>query len=1763
MTTQLLATELTNLIQESKRKHNDLRQAAEKSLEELRSIRAGNEAEVAAELSQRANFVNPFVIACGTKNVKFTGIAIVCLLRLIVVSALPRSRLNSILEALREATSAGVDAQLKILQALPTLLQNYSVDIKGDLLVTALNICFILQTSKNGIINNTSAATLQQLVVSVFDKVVTEDKSLSDSNYIGDAPTQDGAVNLRAAAMDAYHVFKDICLMTENKRPEYLRFSGLPQTFGLELIESVLTSHASIFSTHPEQAHILRSQVIPFITKSLTGRQNFATSVRLVRIMYTLLRRHLGVLSSEGGDALEILTQILDQDSAVWKRALCMEVFRGIFAEPALFRRIFMLYDAREGEKNILKDVTATFVRISTEKPVVIGLGHQSTIPVANPYSNNGGSTDQAMLEASGVTGIISSSVGTEGQNVGISSQWSIVRVPCIDQLDKTEPPPTPESYIYALTLSCITSLSEGLAKFILPLTVPSDNRPRRRNPRQQDVRSDSPGPEGSGSETPKSMVDRAATAGRIERSGSFKRNPVPVNPLSLKDHPLYVEVKVSADIIDECWPAILATCSTFLYAALDSEYYHGLVRAFQKFAHVAGLLQLATPRDAFLTTLGKAAVPPNTFTACLNAGSSKAVPPAPTADTRTSLLSNARGLLSVDNLVTPVGAAGERQRQASMDASITPQTLNTRNLLCLRALINLGIALGPTLGPSWRIILETLQQADFILFTTGTSAGRTPVAVSKASDPRADSEASSLLANFNTEIRSVESATVRLFESTVDFPNNAFIEIVTAVCNLVERRSEPGSEPSSRPQSPQVATQGLKSSTGQHRKVLSVSGTTTSGSNQEYQFALAKLGDIASINIERLLMYSPDSSGWQHLKAELIETLSSSSMTPPVRSRAADILVRLVLDAAKAATGLADEPRGKVQLRLLEALRDSLVPLQQENRQTSVADQATDVDIHKIMLEGLKSLLEGCGETLISGWETAFEIIDSIFFRGRPAGGAMSSTDGESLILATRSSKLIRSAFNSLQLICSDFLSSLPNSCFLILVDTLYKFCSQHDDLNIALTTVTFFWVLSDFLSGKSKSLPITDGLVGKSDESALVETAARAENASSNAALWMLLLLRLTTVTTDERLELRNSAIQTLLRIFDAYGDKLSPEAWSVCIKSVIFKLVSSVEKQLASVDGLEVNNQYRRDWYDTAVVVLSGISDLLANYLGVLTAHPTFNSYWQQLLGHFATLLDFRVLEINTATFKALAQILSHSQGGAKQNFNKTTLDLAWDLWSRGVPVADALQEEDSKSSDNQSCLLAYVAALREVYRLIQVDLTVEHVRKMLALLYEATQMASPGAFVHDVDYTTPLQGQILDVVKGVRTDVGGAPAVLVSQTSKFISLAFADTTAESGRTKRTYVAMSKASMEILQSLIINHASDPDIYLSGAFLSALASLSKPIVMKYQFPTVTKRVQPWRQATTSVLVILRATLPQLPILDIPPQKLQDIWEMVVTIANGITNADCDDAPDKMDIKDDEAFDICSFFKLRDLILPSLGAAVVSEKTRRAFAESLFRMSIVHAPAPAEHSIVYGNSDNDAVEVRDVYKPRRGNTIDPPPMKREKMCYVCLDELFSLVSTHDEASTPSIMVVPPTPGFPPPNFRQSSSRSAKDPETPHALCVRLARTAAPYLILRAALTLRAYAADQPLRGHMPQPLSQRRELTRILERLVELRSEPGAIIDVLPGVAGSEGTHREHLLRLYPLLVRAAGVAGAGGDAEVLGLLRAALEVVGGEFGV
>ena len=208
MTAQILAAELGNLISDSKRKNTELRAAAEKALQDLKSLSNTSEAQIAAgklspherkcsranqdeDLSRRPQFCSPFLIACSTQNAKFTATAVSCLQRLSVSRALPRERLSEVLEAFKQSVASGTDSkrdgdmniltcsghdvQLKILQALPSLLQHYPSEIRGDLLSTVLQICSSLQSMKSPAVSNTAAATLQQLVIAVFDRVTVED----------------------------------------------------------------------------------------------------------------------------------------------------------------------------------------------------------------------------------------------------------------------------------------------------------------------------------------------------------------------------------------------------------------------------------------------------------------------------------------------------------------------------------------------------------------------------------------------------------------------------------------------------------------------------------------------------------------------------------------------------------------------------------------------------------------------------------------------------------------------------------------------------------------------------------------------------------------------------------------------------------------------------------------------------------------------------------------------------------------------------------------------------------------------------------------------------------------------------------------------------------------------------------------------------------------------------------------------------------------------------------------------------------------------------------------------------------------------------------------------------------------------------------------------------------------------------------------------------------------------------------------------------
>lgn len=769
---------------------------------------------------------------------------------------------------------------------------------------------------------------------------------------------------------------------------------------------------------------------MPLITRVLSEKVTFSTTVRVMRLVQLIIGNLLSALANECEMVLSLLNHMLDPDAAVlWKRALCLEVFKGIHYDSALVRSIYFLFDEQEERRNVVRDHLATLVRLASEKPAVIGLGNQSTVPITTPPSRDG-SGEEAAIQADGLIGSIGAAVSlTEPEAPGISTRWSSLRVPCIDQLDKSEAPAVPAAYIYGLALTCINNFSEGLAKFLLPYTLPVEmkikkkSRPARRSEESMEVLA-----------TSENLA--APNIGRREltRGQSIRSRKLPVNPLKLEDHAMYSEICTSGQMVENCWPAILAACSTFLNATLDSDYYHALIRSFQRFTQVAGLLDLTTPRDAFLTALGKHSLP-SAGMPSLTSGNSRNSPVA---------LENTDNLNDEDRVLSPSPSIPSMRKRSTVDSGAI--LMNTRNLLCLRALLNLGIALGPVLNSSWLIILETLQHADLVL--SYAEAGRRQASghLKQGSTAQIITDGAIMGNDFTTEVAAVKTAAARMFEATSDLPDSAFMNILQCLCNLLQISiSETSEPPTDDLLSPKVHAR-------KHDRLpslprLSLDGTLAIQGNV---FVLTRLSEMVTHNIPRLIKGDTAESGWDLLIEVLTHLLGQPHSSPEFRIKATSVLSDLCLAVATSPYDSSPEEQDIIRKRGLVALLGGVSCLSVGQRLNSRISQSCDFEIHKAIIETSRSILEQCGESLVLGWDTVFAIIMSTF--DNSVSGDVNISDVKRSYVST-SSKILRSSFGPLQLICSDFTSSVPHSCGLTLLETMYAFSSQQQDLNISLT--------------------------------------------------------------------------------------------------------------------------------------------------------------------------------------------------------------------------------------------------------------------------------------------------------------------------------------------------------------------------------------------------------------------------------------------------------------------------------------------------------------------------------------------------------------------------------------------------------------------------------------------------------------------------------------------------------------------------------------
>ncbi|KAG8814900.1 hypothetical protein FRC17_000932, partial [Serendipita sp. 399] len=769
-----------------------------------------------------------------------------------------------------EVMTQGVDIQLRILQVLLSLVTNF-LNIHGMVLGDALLLCFRLQESRIAVVSSTAAATLRQLVMFIFEKVVIDTSSTSpDELQIEGVRLPDGTVaQLKPSELDAYCVFEDLCLLANMEPPRSLRLDSLPKTFSLELIESVLTNYHGLFHQRPEILLLLRHHLSPLLLKSLSEKAPFPLLLRSTRVVFILLKQFSDKLATESEVfAMMLIKLISGEESATsdgsrrpsWMRVLATEVIRGLCSDADLMRRYWQSYDSEEDGSRVFAFLITALKRLVTEKPVLLGTSHQMQglgLQEANKLEHVAG------MVANAATTTVSGALGIQSTAPGLSLE-TCSHDSSIDQLDKADAPMIPEGYIYVLGLQCLVSIAEGFASSVLPafamLTPKAPNSDPTRLPPALDL----------------DTLDSS--------------------------NPLVLQLRVEMRMIEDGWPALLASLSFLMGTNLSDELFADVLAALQALTNASGILGLHTPRDAFLSSLSKLAIPARVVSKL----DSWVEPVTPRAS----------GMGVVDGIAALAGAPVSSQ----------PPALSDRNIACLKVLIYSATYLGGSLGSSWFNVLEALQNADYVLTGKGnklTASHKLPSALLNASRQRAPTmdhiksgqllDRPMLLTDVDPE--HVLAAIQSLFESTRDMDDEAFHHFAVALCKLsaemIGMQVSADLDEANQDETPSSPTVSFA-----HRRRMS--GIQLTRTPRSGDFSVSKLGVISLLNIHRIVYVGPEVA-WTPISSHLVTILRHHLAPSSLRVQAAQNLDNVLVTIPKALTGLDTEHVKQVQQRALD----------------------------------------------------------------------------------------------------------------------------------------------------------------------------------------------------------------------------------------------------------------------------------------------------------------------------------------------------------------------------------------------------------------------------------------------------------------------------------------------------------------------------------------------------------------------------------------------------------------------------------------------------------------------------------------------------------------------------------------------------------------------------------------------------------------------------------------------------------------------------
>uniref|UniRef100_A0A8D3A0P8 Protein MON2 homolog n=1 Tax=Scophthalmus maximus TaxID=52904 RepID=A0A8D3A0P8_SCOMX len=1148
-----MQTDLRSLSMECKKKFPPVKEAAESGIVKVKTIAARNAGILAALKENSSEVVQPFLMGCGTKEPKITQLCLAAIQRLMSHEVVSEAAAGNIINMLWQLMENGLE-ELKLLQTVLVLLTTNTV-VHDEVLSKAIVLCFRLHFTKDNITNNTAAATVRQVVTVVFERMVAEDERFKG---IVEQPPVQGNTNrrsvstLRPSAKDAYMLFQDLCQLVNADAPYWLvGMTEMTRTFGLELLESVLNDFPGVFLQHQEFSFLLKERVCPLVIKlfspNIKFRQGsssaaspapvekpyFPICMRLLRVVSVLIKHFYGLLVTECEIFLSLLVKFLDGEKPQWLRAVAVESVHRLCVQPHLLRSFCQSYDMKQHSTKVFRDIVnalGSFIQSlfivpnAGNTPAVSAPAGQFTGPQVKGPGAHTNLTTQAAFEYRG-TWIPLMTVSIQGS----------AKATYLEMLDKVEPPSIPEGYAMSVAFSALLDLVRGIT----------------------------------------SMIERELAAEEEVAAEFREANPdqewQPQPGKSGQDK-FFVSVSgahlVWEEMVSACWCGLLAALSLLLDASTDETATENILKAELTMASLCGRLGLVTPRDAFITAICKASLPPHYALTVLSSNAA-------------NLSGKAYSIQGQSvQIISPSSESHQQVVAVGQPLTSQPQgtvVLTAKNIQCMRTLLNLAHCHGAVLGTSWQLVLATLQHLVWIL-------GLKPGLGGALKPGRAVEGPSTVLTTaVMTDLPVISNILSRLFESSQYLDDVSLHHLINALCSLSLEAME-----------------------------------MAYGNNKEPSlFAVAKLLETGLVNMDRIEIL------WRPLTGHLLEVCQHPNSR--MREWGAEALTALI----KAGLAYKHDPPLAQNLRLQLLLLSPLKEL----------SNVLHADIRQKQLESVLQILQSQGDSLGPGWPLVLGVI-----------GAIRNDQGESLI---------RTAFQCLQLVVTDFLPTMPCTCLQIVVDVAGSFGLQNQELNISLTSIGLLWNISDYFFQRGEA--ITQEL-GKEEEALQKQAKEKGETlnrpfhpAPPFDCLWLCLYAKLGELCVDPRPAVRKSAGQTLFSTIAAHGTLLQQPTWHIVVWKVLFHLLDCVRTSSTTADKEKIESgggniliHHSRDtaekqWAETWVLTLAGVARIFNTRRYLLQQLGDFFEAWEILLNHIQSAALSKNNEVSLAALKSFQEIL----------------------------------------------------------------------------------------------------------------------------------------------------------------------------------------------------------------------------------------------------------------------------------------------------------------------------------------------------------------------------------------------------------------------------------------------------------------------------------------------------------------------------------------